>query len=154
MSESSTIHTRNEWFMCWVCTEESALHIFREGITLYHYCNELYFHLYIFIFSWSLIFLSWKIVNSVRTPQTAPLPFITAGTVRSIILKSNNNDQLSIYSISNSIHFSKCRELRPSTCHQEVIPGGTLKQHRCLLHRSTHNLVPEEVAGLPSSCLI
>ena len=61
----------------------------------------------------------------------APEPRVTADMVLARILMSSHNDQLSIYSISSSIHFSNGMPDRPSTCQRQVIPGRTLKRRRC-----------------------
>ena len=61
---------------------------------------------------------------------SAPEPRITAGIVFVRILRSNHRDQWSMYSISNSIHFSKGMEQRPLTCQIHVMPGRTLKRRR------------------------
>ena len=61
----------------------------------------------------------------------APEPFMIAGTVFTNILKSNHNDQLSIYFMSSSIHLSKDVLLLPLTCQRHVMPGCTLNLRRC-----------------------
>src|ERR1035437_4657849 len=63
--------------------------------------------------------------------HAAPEPRSTAGMVRSRILKSSHSDHLSMYCKSSSIHCSKAIELRPATCHRQVMPGFTLKRRRC-----------------------
>jgi hypothetical protein len=51
----------------------------------------------------------------------------TAGSVLARILKSNHKDQLSMYSMSNSIHLSNETLLRPLICQRQVMPGRTGK---------------------------
>jgi hypothetical protein len=69
--------------------------------------------------------------NIRKTSHEAPNPFRTAGIVLSNILISSHRDQLSIYPMSSSIHFSKLRLLRPFTCQRQVMPGRMLKRRRC-----------------------
>jgi hypothetical protein len=53
----------------------------------------------------------------------APVPIITAGMVLTSILVSSHKDQLSIYSKSIFIHFSKLMLFLPLTCQRQVSPG-------------------------------
>src|SRR5580698_2496037 len=55
--------------------------------------------------------------------QAAPDPRKTAGMVLSRICRSSHRDQLRTYSRSSSIHWWKGSELRPFTCHRQVMPG-------------------------------
>src|SRR3989338_3944264 len=62
----------------------------------------------------------------------APIPNNTTGTVFRSILKSNQSDQLSIYSKSSSIHSLKSFILfLPRACQRHVIPGRILNRLLC-----------------------
>src|SRR6266478_8505452 len=63
--------------------------------------------------------------------QAAPEPFTTAGIVLAKIFRSSQSDHSSRYWMSSSIHCSNAMELRPCTCHKQVIPGLTLNRRRC-----------------------
>src|SRR5262245_7863327 len=62
--------------------------------------------------------------------QQAPFRNRTAGTVWASILMSSQNDQLSIYCWSSSIHCLKEISLRPLICQRQVIPGLMERRRR------------------------
>ena len=77
-----------------------------------------------------------------RVGQCAPRDSRTAGTVRKQIWMSCQSDQVSMYSRSSFIHWSKEMSDRPLTCQVQVMPGFTLRRRRCqrwyLLHLGGH----------------
>src|SRR5581483_11320451 len=80
----------------------------------------------------------------ITSPSNAaylPVPLITAGIVKTKILKSSHNDQCRIYSKSSRSHSSKSRiSLRPEICQRHVIPGLTASFCFCTSVNSTYSL--------------
>ncbi len=71
----------------------------------------------------------WSAVSGYRAPRALN----TAGMVLNMIRMSSQNDQVSMYSRSNSIHLLKSMSFRPETCQRQVIPGFTLNRRLCLV---------------------
>src|SRR5207245_2366354 len=60
-----------------------------------------------------------------------PVPPSTVGTVRNRILKSSDNVQFSMYSMSSARAFSKDGSSRALVCQSPVIPGMTSRRPKC-----------------------